>query len=182
MCMIQMQIICCFTVKKSCMNFFLQRGILIRDCSNFRGLQSGYYRIAVKSEEQNRIFAEVLREIHGNAQAVEFVLPGEIEGRSFAIITKELEERGIVIPKDAGAGDKKSDHTECGFRICRYTYFFGECSGDCKTPDPHRSGHRDRHKYGALRCQQKKCLRHMVEWRIVLWRTRRLQERQKNAR
>lgn len=44
---------------------------MIRDCSNFRGLQSGYYRIAVKSEEQNRIFAEVLREIHGNAQAVE---------------------------------------------------------------------------------------------------------------
>lgn len=42
----------------------------------------------------------MLREIHGNAQAVEFVLPGEIEGRSFAIITKELEERGIVIPKE----------------------------------------------------------------------------------
>ena len=50
---------------------FLQRGILIRDCSNFRGLQRGYYRIAVKSEEQNRMFAEVLREIHENAQAAE---------------------------------------------------------------------------------------------------------------
>lgn len=143
-----------FYSEKKLDELFLQRGILIRDCSNFRGLQSGYYRIAVKSEEQNRIFAEVLREIHGNAQAVEFVLPGEIEGRSFAIITKELEERGIVIRKSR-AGDKKSDPHECGFRICRYTYFFGECSGDCKTPDPHRSGYRDRHKYGALRCQQK---------------------------
>lgn len=89
-----------FYSEKKLDELFLQRGILIRDCSNFRGLQRGYYRIAVKSEEQNRIFAEVLREIHGNAQAVEFVLPGEIEGRSFAIITKELEERGIVIPKE----------------------------------------------------------------------------------
>lgn len=34
----------------------------------------------------------------------------------------------------------------------------------------------------ALSGVNKKCLRHMVEWRIVLWRTRRLQERQKNAR
>ena len=61
-----------FYSEKSWMNF-LQRGILIRDCSNFQGLQRGYYRIAVKSEEQNRIFAEVLREIHGNAQAVECI-------------------------------------------------------------------------------------------------------------
>ena len=58
-----------FYSEKKLYELFLQRGILIRDCSNFRGLQSGYYRIAVKSEEQNRIFAEVLREIHGNAQA-----------------------------------------------------------------------------------------------------------------
>lgn len=88
---------------------------MIRDCSNFRGLQSGYYRIAVKSEEQNRIFAEVLREIHGNAQAVEFVLPGEIEGRSFAIITKELEERGIVIPKEQEPVTKRVIHTSADF-------------------------------------------------------------------
>ena len=128
-----------FYSEKKLYELFLQRGILIRDCSNFRGLQRGYYRIAVKSEEQNRIFADVLREIHGNAQAVErmdrmkeeskekndrvkeqesagkngataqlvhktgaveFVLPGEIEGRSFAIITKELEERGIMLPRE----------------------------------------------------------------------------------
>lgn len=115
MCMIPMQIICCFTVEKKLDELFLQRGILIRDCSNFRGLQRGYYRIAVKSEEQNRIFAEVLREIHGNAQAVEFVLPGEIEGRSFAIITKELEERGIVIPKEQEPVTKRVIHTSADF-------------------------------------------------------------------
>lgn len=133
---------------------FLQRGILIRDCSNFRGLQRGYFRIAVKSEEQNRMFAEVLREIHENAQAaeridlmkekseerndrvkgqecigktgataqlvhktgaVEFVLPGDIEGRSFAIITKELAERGIVIPEEQEPVTKRVIHTSADF-------------------------------------------------------------------
>lgn len=132
-----------FYSEKKLYELFLQRGILIRDCSNFRGLQSGYYRIAVKSEEQNRIFAEVLREIYGNAQAVEridqakgqecagkngttaqlvhktgaveFVLPGEIEGRSFAIITKELKERGIVIPKEQEPVTKRVIHTSADF-------------------------------------------------------------------
>lgn len=31
----------------------LKRGILIRDCSNFRGLGKGFYRIAVKSRKEN---------------------------------------------------------------------------------------------------------------------------------
>lgn len=31
----------------------LQRGILIRDCGNFRGLSEGYYRIAVRNREEN---------------------------------------------------------------------------------------------------------------------------------
>ena len=143
-----------FYSEKKLYELFLQRGILIRDCSNFRGLQRGYYRIAVKSEEQNRIFADVLREIHGNAQAVErmdrmkeeskekndrvkeqesagkngataqlvhktgaveFVLPGEIEGRSFAIITRELEERGIMIPREQEPVTKRVIHTSADF-------------------------------------------------------------------
>lgn len=33
----------------------LDRGILIRDCSNYRGLTQGYYRIAVKTQEQNEV-------------------------------------------------------------------------------------------------------------------------------
>ena len=31
----------------------LKRGILIRDCQNFRGLTEGYYRVAVKTREEN---------------------------------------------------------------------------------------------------------------------------------
>ena len=42
-------------------------------------------------------------------------LPGEIEGRSFAIITKELEERGIVIPKEQEPVTKRVIHTSADF-------------------------------------------------------------------
>ena len=97
----------------------------------------------------------MLREIHGNAQAVEFVLPGEIEGRSFAIITKELEERGIVIPKEQEPVTKRVIHTSADFGYADTLTFSENAVEIAKTPDPHRSGHRDRHKYGALRCQQK---------------------------
>ena len=31
----------------------LEKGILIRDCSNYEGLTEGHYRIAIRSEEEN---------------------------------------------------------------------------------------------------------------------------------
>ena len=34
-------------------DLLIDRGILIRDCSNYRGLGEGYYRIAVKTREEN---------------------------------------------------------------------------------------------------------------------------------
>jgi histidinol-phosphate/aromatic aminotransferase/cobyric acid decarboxylase-like protein len=34
----------------------LEKGILIRDCSNFRGLSKGFYRIAVRKREENDAF------------------------------------------------------------------------------------------------------------------------------
>lgn len=43
----------------------LQRGILIRDCSNFRGLRKGFCRIAVRSREENETLLEVLEDIYG---------------------------------------------------------------------------------------------------------------------
>jgi histidinol-phosphate/aromatic aminotransferase/cobyric acid decarboxylase-like protein len=39
-------------------DFFLERGILIRDCSNFAGLANGYYRFAVKDEESYEMLKE----------------------------------------------------------------------------------------------------------------------------
>ncbi len=41
----------------------LQRGILIRDCSNFRGLSKGFYRMAIKSREENEVLLEALEQI-----------------------------------------------------------------------------------------------------------------------
>lgn len=38
----------------------LGRGILIRDCSNFKGLGKGFYRIAVRNREENEILLENL--------------------------------------------------------------------------------------------------------------------------
>lgn len=44
----------------------LKRGILIRNCSNYRNLDDSFYRIAVKSEFENKILIENLKEIIGN--------------------------------------------------------------------------------------------------------------------
>lgn len=37
---------------------FKEKKILIRDCSNYKGLQKGFYRIAVKTHEENKRFIE----------------------------------------------------------------------------------------------------------------------------
>ena len=41
--------------EKPLYELLLKRGILIRDCRNFKGLKKGYYRLAVKSREENKI-------------------------------------------------------------------------------------------------------------------------------
>ncbi|MBO5208277.1 MAG: aminotransferase class I/II-fold pyridoxal phosphate-dependent enzyme [Lachnospiraceae bacterium] len=41
----------------------LEKGILIRDCENFRGLSKGFYRIAVKSREENKTLLKAIGEI-----------------------------------------------------------------------------------------------------------------------
>lgn len=41
----------------------LEKEILIRDCSNFRGLGRGYYRIAVKTHEENKQIINAVNEI-----------------------------------------------------------------------------------------------------------------------
>ncbi len=43
--------------------FFLERGLLIRKCSNFRGLDRSYIRVAVKDRENNTRLLDVFREL-----------------------------------------------------------------------------------------------------------------------
>lgn len=44
-----------------------EKNILIRDCSNYEGLQNGYYRAAVKTHDENTILLQALRDICGQA-------------------------------------------------------------------------------------------------------------------
>ena len=46
---------------------------------------------------------------------IEFVLPGEIEKRSFEIISEELEKRQIVLPKEQESVTKRVIHTSADF-------------------------------------------------------------------
>lgn len=43
----------------------LRQKILIRDCSNYPGLTKGYYRIAVKSQEENQKLVQAMAEVLG---------------------------------------------------------------------------------------------------------------------
>lgn len=44
----------------------IKRNILVRSCSNYRNLDKSYYRIAIKTEKENKILIENLKEIIGN--------------------------------------------------------------------------------------------------------------------
>ena len=46
---------------------------------------------------------------------IEYVKPGEIEKRSFEIISNELEQRGIVLPKEQELITKRAIHTSADF-------------------------------------------------------------------
>lgn len=65
-----------FSVYSSVVNFILfestildleekmkQKGVLIRDCSNYVGLNSGFYRIAVKNQEENKKMILILKNV-----------------------------------------------------------------------------------------------------------------------
>ena len=38
------------------------KGILIRDCSNYLGLKKGYYRVAVRTHEENQELIRAMRD------------------------------------------------------------------------------------------------------------------------
>lgn len=41
----------------------LERGILVRDCSNYHGLEHGWFRVAVRREQENRVLMDAVRSI-----------------------------------------------------------------------------------------------------------------------
>ena len=69
---------------------------------------------------------------------IEYVRPQDIEKRSFAIISKELEEKGIVLPKEQELVTKRAIHTSA-------------CGRDCKKTDTKWCRHCHRYKHGTCR-------------------------------
>lgn len=41
----------------------MQRGILVRDCSNYRGLNKGWFRVAVRREEENQVLIDAVQAV-----------------------------------------------------------------------------------------------------------------------
>lgn len=94
----------------------LAQGILIRDCSNFKGLGEGYYRVAVKTREENDMLLAALHKLAASRKPqIEYLLPSEIEKRSFDMIGDELNKRGIVLPKSQEKVTKRVIHTSADF-------------------------------------------------------------------
>ena len=54
--------------------------------------------------------------------SIEHLLPNEIEKRSFEIISKELKERGIELPKEEEMITKRVIHTSADFESVSYTH------------------------------------------------------------
>ena len=60
---------------------------------------------------------------------IEYVLPGEIEKRSFAIIGEELKERGIVLPPEQEPVTKRVIHTSADFDYAKTMTAGDTCDG-----------------------------------------------------
>lgn len=55
-----------YMLLKSSYDLFMllkEKKILIRDCSNYEGLEKGYYRVAVKGREENRLLIRALEQV-----------------------------------------------------------------------------------------------------------------------
>ena len=63
---------------------------------------------------------------------IEYVRPQDIEKRSFAIISKELEEKGIVLPKEQDLVTKRAIHTSADFDYAKTMTYSAHAVGIAK--------------------------------------------------
>lgn len=131
--------------KRELYRAMLDKGILIRDCSNFNGLGAGWYRIAVKLHEENEELIRCLdaaagggkysemtagapeasettapadekkAAINGGSRKIEHVLPADIEKNSFSILTAELSGMGVKLEGENAPVIKRAIHTTADF-------------------------------------------------------------------
>ena len=93
-------------------DILLNKGILIRDCSNYVGLSEGYFRVAVKTYDENVRLLETNSSVNNGIKQLD---PMEIEKRSFEIISHELSEMQITLPADQEMITKRVIHTSADF-------------------------------------------------------------------
>ena len=121
----------------------LKKGILVRDCSNFAGLDGGYIRVAVRTREENHLLLKelaVLKKARPAARgrhvpaheeggvselerirAERFAVPEDIERRSFEIISGEADFSGI--PGERHPIIKRVIHATADFELGRSLIF-----------------------------------------------------------
>ena len=63
---------------------------------------------------------------------IEYVRPQDIEKRSFAIISKELEEKGVVLPKEQELVTKRAIHTSADFDYAKTMTYSAHAVGIAK--------------------------------------------------
>ena len=56
-----------FKTEKDIFKPLCDRGILIRDCSNFKGLGRGFYRIGIKDHDSNTVLIDKMKEVLNGA-------------------------------------------------------------------------------------------------------------------
>lgn len=59
-----------FEGPESLQEYCRSRGFLIRDCSNYPGLQKGFFRVCVRGEEENAALMQVLRDARKSLQEI----------------------------------------------------------------------------------------------------------------
>lgn len=84
--------------------------ILIRDCSNFRGLRKGFYRIAVRQRGDNQKLIDALQEIYEAAQAEQILREMEEEKR----LQREAQE---AAEKAARAAEEEIEAAEKALKV-----------------------------------------------------------------
>ncbi len=105
----------------------LDKRVLVRDCSNFEGLEEGFYRIAIRTHEEN---VKLLALIEAKEAApvpklekIEHVLPMDIEKNSMATITYELGLMGTVLDEELAPVIKRCIHTAADFEYAKTLRF-----------------------------------------------------------
>ena len=66
-----------------------KHGVMIRDCSNYHGLEPGWYRVAVRTEEENRQLIHVLKEVTGKWKR-NLMIQGTMSGAGKSLLVTAL--------------------------------------------------------------------------------------------